>query len=267
MRATSRRSTVLAVVLAMLAGACGSVPTARKLTALKAEAMSADYRGDLTELARLRDAAAALAADPEHGYLARYWSGYASWRLAINGANGAMSQGELRAHLERAAAEMEAAIAAKPDFADGYAAASGIHQWLVRFYPDDPGAQRRHLDRGLATLKRGLELAPDNPRVLWMQASVYFFAPPSLGGDRPRALTTYARMAEVSPTPDPASPLPDWGKPEALMSLAYAHLNATPPDLDAAEREARAALALQPEWSYVRDILLPQILAARQASS
>ena len=70
-------------------------------------------------------------------------------------------------------------------------------------------------------------------------------------------------MIEVAPPPDPGSPLPDWGKPEALMSLAYAHLNGAPPDLDAAEREARAALALQPEWSYVRDVLLPQILAAR----
>ena len=263
MRSTSRRSTALAAALALLAGACSSAPTARKLVALEAEAMSADYRGDLEELARLRDTAAALAADPRHGYLARYWSGYASWRLAINGANGKLGAEELRTHLERAAAEMEAAIASRPDFADGYAAASGIHQWLVRFYPGDPATGKLHLDRGLETLKRGLELAPDNPRVLWMQAAVYLFAPPSLGGDRPRALETYTRMVEVAPPTDPTSPLPDWGKPEALMSLAYAHLHSAPPDLDAAEREARAALALQPEWSYVRDILLPQILAAR----
>ncbi|HEY2289236.1 MAG TPA: hypothetical protein VGM86_00920 [Thermoanaerobaculia bacterium] len=61
------------------------------------------------------------------------------------------------------------------------------------------------------------------------------------------------------------SPLPDWGKPEALMSLAYSHLSQKPPDLDAAGEEAHAALRLQPEWSYVRDVLLPQIEAARKA--
>jgi hypothetical protein len=48
------------------------------------------------------------------------------------------------------------------------------------------------------------------------------------------------------------------------MSLAYAHLHQATPDLASAEEEARAALGLQPTWSYVRDILLPQIEAARQ---
>lgn len=58
------------------------------------------------------------------------------------------------------------------------------------------------------------------------------------------------------------APLPDWGKAEALMSLAYAHLNASPPDVAAAREEAHAALRLQPEWAYVRDKLLPAIEAA-----
>jgi hypothetical protein len=49
------------------------------------------------------------------------------------------------------------------------------------------------------------------------------------------------------------------------MSLAFAHLNQAAPDVESAEQEARAALRLQPEWSYVKDILLPQIEKARAA--
>jgi hypothetical protein len=49
------------------------------------------------------------------------------------------------------------------------------------------------------------------------------------------------------------------------MSIAWSHLNDAPPDLDAAESDARAALVLVPNWHYVRDILLPQIGAARKA--
>jgi len=49
------------------------------------------------------------------------------------------------------------------------------------------------------------------------------------------------------------------------MSLAYAHLSQPAPDLESAEKEARAALGLQPGWSYVKDILLPQIEKARVA--
>jgi len=62
----------------------------------------------------------------------------------------------------------------------------------------------------------------------------------------------------------PESPLPDWGKVEALMSLASAHLNKPSPDVDAAAEEARTALRLQPDWHYVRDILMPQIDAKRK---
>ena len=81
------------------------------------------------------------------------------------------------------------------------------------------------------------------------------------------AIEIYRRMSEVSPAvSDASSPLPDWGKPEALMSLAFAHLSQKPPDLAAASEEARAALRLQPEWSYMRDVLLPRIEAAQKAT-
>ena len=47
------------------------------------------------------------------------------------------------------------------------------------------------------------------------------------------------------------------------MNLAWSYLNGERPDLAAAESSARAALALVPSWHYVRDILLPQIPAAK----
>ena len=43
------------------------------------------------------------------------------------------------------------------------------------------------------------------------------------------------------------------------MSLAYAHSSQTPPDLATARDEAKQALELVPDWSYVRDKLIPQI--------
>lgn len=46
------------------------------------------------------------------------------------------------------------------------------------------------------------------------------------------------------------------------MALAFAHQTAVPPDLHPAAIEAGDALRLQPDWSYVRDVLVPQIRAA-----
>jgi hypothetical protein len=49
-----------------------------------------------------------------------------------------------------------------------------------------------------------------------------------------------------------------------MMTLSYCHLNTKPSDVNAAERYARSALEIVPHWHYVRDILLPQILAAKE---
>ncbi len=115
-----------------------------------------------------------------------------------------------------------------------------------------------------ALLSRASALDPENPRVLWCKGAFIFFAPvaPDLqAGNIARAIEVYRRMLEAAERrgDNAASPLPDWGKPEALMSLASAHAKQTPPNLQAALDEVNAALKLVPDWSYVRDNLKPQI--------
>ncbi len=51
------------------------------------------------------------------------------------------------------------------------------------------------------------------------------------------------------------------------MSLAYAQMIKSSPDLDAATDNARAALKLQPQWHYVRDILMAQIETKRKQAA
>jgi hypothetical protein len=226
--------------------------------------MAADYHADLAELARLRDQVAPLGGDPEVGYLAYYWAGFASWRLAINGASHGMSRDDLKGNLERAVTELEAAIRLRDDFADAHAAAAGVNSWLLVFLQNDPAAFKEHLASMTRQLARARELAPNNPRLLWVDGAILAFKPAAYGGDVQAGMQVYRRAVEVADAPQPGSPLPDWGKPEALMSLAYFHLNQAVPDLDAATEEAHAALRLQPEWSYVRDILMPMIEARRK---
>jgi hypothetical protein len=242
-----------------------ATPAADQLITAKARVMAADYHADLAELGRLRDQVAPLGDDPTMGYLARYWAGFASWRIAINGANHGMSRDDLKTHLERAEAELEAAIRLREDFADAHAAVSSVDSWLLTFYlGTDPAAFKQHVESMGRRLARAKELAPNNPRVLWVEGGNFAFKPAAYGGDVERGMQLYRRAAEVGAAPDPRSPLPDWGKPEALMALAYFHLNRAVPDLAAATEEAHAALRLQPEWSYVRDILLQMIEARRK---
>jgi len=241
-----------------------ATPAARQLIAAKAHLMDADYRADLAELARWRDQAALLDGDPGLGYLAHYWAGFASWRIAINGASHGMGRDDLKANLERAETDFEAAIRLRDDDAEAYGAAAGVQGWLLVFLQDDPAAFRQVVASWKQHLTRALELAPNNARILWVEGGSIAFKPAAYGGDVQRGMQIYRRAAEVAEAPDPGSPQPDWGKPEALMSLAYFHLNQATPDLAAATEEAHAALRLRPDWSYVRDILLPMIEARRR---
>jgi hypothetical protein len=235
----------------------------RKLVALKARVMSADYAADLAALGSIRGELAALRPDRDLGYLADYWSGYASWRLAMNGANLTMPSEEMRRHVEEAVSDFESSIRRKDDFADGYAAAASVHGWMTMFTRNDPAALRAHAERSRDLLRRAKELGPSNPRVLWAEGAYYSFTPPAFGGDPVRGLAAYRLMLESTQTLLPASPLPDWGRAEGYMSLAYFQAYQADPDLTAANAEAQEALRLVPQWSYVREILLPAIASMR----
>ena len=172
---------------------CGGAParptdtTAATLATTKAQIMAADYGADVAALARLRDAVAPLGAHPEHGYLAHYWAGFASWRIAINGASNGMKGDDLRANLERAVGDFEASIALREDFADSHAASASASGWLMALRRDEKAALRELHDRLVSRLARARELAPDNPRVLWVEGGMYLFRPGATVADHARA--------------------------------------------------------------------------------
>jgi len=254
------RNVIIACVL--LAG-CAHAGSDRQLVDAKRDIMAADYRGDLESLRSLRDRVAPLRSDPRVGYLASYWHGYAEWRIALNGASRKMAATDLQKYLESAAADFDTSVRLQPDFADAYAAGGSVNSWLGVFHRDDADAMRTLIRKSASMLSRALELAPENPRVLWVKGGDYFFRPPQFGGDKKRAIEVYKHAlaaADAQHVTDPA--WPDWGKAESLMALAFANLNGEPPDLPAARRYADAALAESPTWWYVREVLSRQITDA-----
>ena len=217
---------------------------------VKARAMRAGYTGDLGALATAARDARALARDPAIAPLAHYWAGYALWQRAVNGVNRKADAAQIAADRDAALAEMDAAIAARESFADAHALAAWLHGWLFMV---DPPNGAPHRDALLAHLNRARALEPDNPRVLWEYAYVL------QRSDRPRALQILDELTRRPDNTSPQSPEPDWGVPEAMMTLAYFEANTQPPDLVRAEELARRVARLRPEWYYVRAILLPQI--------
>jgi len=228
---------------------CTAAPRPASLVDVKARAMRAGYTADLQTLAdAARDARAIAAADPAQAALAHYWAGYAFWQRAVNDVNL-----KLDPAADRAAAleELEAALAARENFADAHALVAWLHGWL---WSADPANKDAHQKQLIAHHTRARELEPNNPRVLWAYAIALQFR------DKPKAA---ALMDELTKRPDThvASAEPDWGLPEACMTLAYIDLGAG--DIAGAEALARRAKELRPGWHYVEAILIPTIEAKK----
>jgi hypothetical protein len=243
-------------------------------TSLVAQVRRADYEGDRAELRRLHGELAALSRSMDDPHLAprvRYWQGFALWRRALNGFNESAGFGEQEQDLQQCLSEFEAALQLDPGFVDAKVGAISCLQNLTYLHRKDSTRVRQLVPRFVGLLKESLASASDNPRLLWVRGPSQWWSPPDLPPSQVRerqaaALATYKKGLELArqqkgSEPDPLEP--SWGEPELLMSLAWAHLNKTTPDLRAAEEYAGEALALVPYWHYVRDILMPQIQAAR----
>jgi uncharacterized protein (TIGR03067 family) len=237
---------------------------------LVARVQRADYEGDRSALARLHDELKPFVDDEKLGALAGYWRGFAVWRRAINGFNETVDRVEQERDLSQAVADFEAALANQPDFVDakiGAVGASGLFLFANQKSPADgggfasPEAAQAIIAKLTPWMKDLQTSAADNPRYQWIMGPILL----ARGGGPDKAIEMYRKgLDTIRKSKRPTDPLvPAWGEPELLMNLAWTYLNKPEPDLAAAEENARAALQLVPHWHYVKDILLPQIEAAK----
>lgn len=241
-------------------------PVPAPLADLVERVRRADYEGDRAALRRLHEELGRHGGDEQVAARVWYWRGFALWRRAINGFNDSVDAAEQERDLSQATADFERAAAKEPAFVDAKVAAVGSLGLIAFLHRDDP-ARLTELRPRFEPLLREVQADPNNPRLLWVTGPMRWNTPPEKGGGQDKAIEGYekglavARQRKERAAPSPLEP--SWGEPELLMSLAWSHLNRTVPDLEAAERNARAALTLVPHWHYVRDILLPQILKAK----
>jgi hypothetical protein len=250
---------------------CSAIPVAAQdsrasLIAVVAQVKKADYEANRPALQHLYADIAPFTTDEKLASRAYYWRGFALWRSAINGFNDNTDPKELENDLTRAVVEFKVSTAKDPAFVDAKIATLscvGYLLYLSRGYPDrtkDLYAQSGPL------MKEAKAADPENPRFLWVMGPIYWTIPAERGGGQDKAFEAYNQGLESirKRNATPADPLdPTWGEPELLMNLAWSNLNREKPDVATAEQQAQAALKIVPNWHYVKDILLPQIQAAK----
>ena len=195
----------------------------------------------------------------------RYWRGFAQWRRAINGFNDSVDPKKLEQDLKAALDEFKIATEKDPTFVDAKVGTISCMGYLAFMNRKDQARAKELVSQIIPLVKEATDIAPDNPRLIWVRGPILWNTPTERGGGQDKAIENYQRGLEVcskiKASDDPLQP--SWGKPELMMSLAYSYLNMKAADANAAERYARDALEIVPYWHYVRDILLPQVVAVK----
>ncbi|HKF94300.1 MAG TPA: hypothetical protein VKB96_06800, partial [Gammaproteobacteria bacterium] len=220
----------------------------QQVAPIVAQIQRADYEGDRAAMQRGYDDLKPLMEDQKLASRIRYWRGFAQWRRAINGFNDSIPPNELEKDLKTALDEFKVAIEKDPTFVDAKVGTISCLGFLAFMNRKDQVRAKELIGQILPLVKEADEMAPDNPRLIWVHGPILWNSPPERGGGQQKAIENYQRgldvCSKIKPSDDPLEP--SWGKPELLMSLAYCYLNANKPDVNAAERNARAALEIVP---------------------
>jgi hypothetical protein len=202
------------------------------------------YTEDARALARL---VPALAADESHDELHDYYMGLLAWRQALL-ATPPASPGAFAA---RCVSSLDALLAAHSDFAEALALRAAC-----RIAPEELRGGHAPLSafRARHEMDDALRLAPDNPRVLLLDAMSDYRLSPSQGGNHDRALAKLRRAAAAfEGERRSADHVPGWGAPDAYLLLGRDLLDHGDPAgaRDALER----ALLLAPDCAQAKRLL------------
>ena len=242
-----------------LAMASAAFPQAPLLTGAGKWADSAareiDAATDAGDVTRLRSAKTlldrALVAFPDDALLLHY-KGYELHREASL-QEGLGHRADVEPLLDEARTVLEKSLAIKP-MPETYALLSsvlgrsiGFHPLKAMFLGPESGSQ----------MTSAIALGPNNPRVWLLRGIGAMFTPAQFGGGLSEAEKHLKKAAELFGSDHPVPPAPSWGKAEtyAWLGQIYQKQN-RPADATAAYNNA---LAIDPQFNWVRNVLLPSV--------
>ena len=189
----------------------------------------------------------AVTAFPDDALLNHY-GGYALYRLAERTVQ--MDLDAAKELMEDAESFLQRSIEIEP-IAESYALMSSVLGMRI----DGPvSAMRLGLRSGTA-IARAKDLGPNNPRVRLLEGVSAFHTPKMFGGGHEAALEHFLAAITLFAEDAPRPPLPTWGHAEAYAWLGQTH--AALGQVEAARAAFERALELEPEYVWVRDVLLP----------
>jgi len=212
--------------------------------------------GDVDAMQNARAQFKRVATASEDAAWAHYYVGLANYRLATQ----LLERDEDRAEalLDDGIDHLNTAIEAQPKSAEAHALLSTMYGLKAR---GGMASGMRYGPRADDAIAKAQQLAPDNPRVLLLNAVSLLNKPSRWGGDREGAIEALNRAIQQfeAAAPSNHSLRPQWGHADAYVWLGIAHMKGD--DLAQARRAFEQALAVRPGYTWVESVLLPQLSA------
>jgi tetratricopeptide (TPR) repeat protein len=196
---------------------------------------------------------------------ALYYLVFVQHWLALHG-RGKNDDALFTLYLPKAITNAEMLIRLRPDWAEGHLLLSTMYglklsTQLTLLFSLGPAIERH--------VQRAAELSPNNPRVLYVQASAYYIKPGIVGGNIKKAVEYWRRAAQIfeqerSDTKRRRSLEPSWGYVETLAGLGRALEEQG--EMQEARAVFRQALSIEPEYVWVKEELLPNLEGRIQRS-
>jgi hypothetical protein len=235
-------------------------PDARaQLVAAKAALYDSNFRNDRPGLHAAVEQALEVSANEPLRSMALYYAAWGEWALSHSHLQAGDLEGAV-ASLARSEQHARAGLALRPDDPEFMIMLADALIW--RIVAEPPGMAARAPEVQVLRA-RALQLAPDNPRGIIMDAGLLFNTPPERGGSREKGLTRWQHAIDLlereAALASRDALRPDWG-----LALAYAwvcdlYLGMRPRQIEEARVAARRALQLRPDFWYVNEVVMPRL--------
>jgi tetratricopeptide (TPR) repeat protein len=204
-----------------------------------------------TLLNRARSMLLPLVQDQQVSALALYYLGFIDFRIAS--IHPSMDKDSIVMYLERGTESLQLATNKNNKPAEAYALLASCYGQKIRYYPL---AGITLGPRAGAALSTALNLEPDNPRVVLLDAISTYNTPALFGGSKEKGLQGFRKAAVLFDRwKNPDSLQPDWGYDEAYVWMGIAYLDQK--DAVSAKRAFQRALEINPHNGWAKYVLLP----------
>lgn len=184
--------------------------------------------------------------------LANYYAAYADYRLSSIFED--IKEEQKNKYLDASIKKLEQVTDIAPDFAEGWALLGNCYGMkatgMISGMRYGPKSER--------AIDKALKLAPKNPRVTMIHGISLMYKPGMFGGSVEKAIQEFQKASDYFKEWNSQNKLhPEWGKAENYAWLAQAYIKQD--KLPQAKDAYQASLHIDPDYYWVKDVLLPEL--------